>query len=145
MRNRQLIGACLWVVLVIALSIRWIAHAQQIAPQPPDDPRFTGKTSTLDAKELSVSRRRFEAGARSAWHSHERGQLLFVQEGRARIQRRGQPMKKLDPGESDYTGPHVAHWHGAVPGQPLVQVAVGFGGETKWMEKVTDEEYQGKR
>ena len=118
------------------------------AAQPPapagDDPRFTGETSTLESKDLGVSRRRFEAGARSAWHSHDRGQLLFVEEGRARLQKRGESMKELGQGESDYTRASVAHWHGATPHGPLVQVAVGFGGETRWMEKVTDEEYQGK-
>ena len=118
------------------------------AAQPPapagDDPRFTGETSTLESKDLGVSRRRFEAGARSAWHSHDRGQLLFVEEGRARLQKRGEAMKELGRGESDYTRANAAHWHGATPHEPLVQVAVGFGGETRWMEKVTDEEYQGK-
>ena len=29
-------------------------------------------------------------------------------------------------------------------GQALVQINVGFGGETKWMEKVTDAEYNGR-
>jgi hypothetical protein len=28
-----------------------------------------------------------------------------------------------------------------VPGQALVQINVGFGGETKWMDKVSDAEY----
>lgn len=144
MNLRQLLGVGLWLVLAIAVSINWIGHAQQTAPPPADDPRFTGKTSTLEAGEVRLSRRRFEAGARSAWHSHDRGQLVFVQEGRARIQQRGQTMKELGPGDSDYTGPDVVHWHGAAPGQPLVQVAVGFGGDTKWMEKVTDAEYQGQ-
>ncbi|MBI1874692.1 MAG: cupin domain-containing protein [Acidobacteria bacterium] len=144
MNLRHVLGACLWLVLAFAVTINWIGHAQQTAQPPVDDPRFTGKTSTLEAKDLSVSRRRFEAGARSAWHSHDRGQLVFVQEGRARIQKRGQTMRELGPGDSDYTGPNVVHWHGAVPDQPLVQIAVGFGGETKWMEKVTDAEYAGK-
>lgn len=144
MKLRQLIGVCLWLALAVAVTINWVGHAQQPAQPPADDPRFTGKTSTLEAAEVSLSRRRFEAGARSAWHSHDRGQLVFVQEGRARIQRRGQTMKELGPGDSDYTGPDVVHWHGAAPGQPLVQVAVGFGGATKWMEKVTDAEYQNK-
>jgi hypothetical protein len=44
-------------------------------------------------------------------------------------------------GESDYTGPNVVHWHGAVPGTHLIQVNVGFSGETRWMQKVTDAEY----
>jgi len=31
-----------------------------------------------------------------------------------------------------------------VPGQALVQINIGFGGETKWMDKVTDAEYNRK-
>jgi quercetin dioxygenase-like cupin family protein len=119
------------------------AGAQQ--PAPKDDPRFTGKSDVLESKDLGVSRRRFEPGARSAWHSHERGQLLYVEEGRARTQKRGQALREMGPGESDYTGPNVVHWHGAVPQTHFIQVAVGFGGGIKWMERVTDEEYAGKK
>lgn len=130
-----------WLVLALTVSVVWIGHAQQTAAPPAQDLRFTGKTSTLDAKSLTASRRQFDAGARSAWHSHERGQLVFVEEGRARVQKRGQRIRELGPGESDYTPPKVEHWHGAVPAQALIQVALGFGGETKWMDKVTDTEY----
>jgi hypothetical protein len=28
--------------------------------------------------------------------------------------------------------PDVAHWHGAAPDQPLVQINIGFGGGAKW-------------
>ena len=56
-----------------------------------DDPRFTGISTVLDAKDLSAARRRFEPGARSAWHSHDNGQLLFVEKGRGRTQKRGRP------------------------------------------------------
>src|SRR5471032_1959215 len=114
------------------------SYAQQ------DDPHFTGKSIVMDGKELSVARRSFEAGARSAWHSHDHGQLLMVEDGRMRTQKRGGSIKELGKGESDYTGPNVEHWHGAVPGQALVQINVGFGGDTKWLEKVTDAEYRGK-
>jgi len=31
-----------------------------------------------------------------------------------------------------------------VPAERYVQVAVSFGGDIKWMEKVTDAEYNGK-
>ena len=105
-----------------------------------DDPRFTGKSAAMEGKDLSVARRSFEPGARSAWHYHENGQLLLVEDGRMRTQKKGGPIRELGKGESDYTGPKVVHWHGAVPGQALVQINVGFGGETKWMEKVTDAE-----
>jgi quercetin dioxygenase-like cupin family protein len=129
---------------VLAASAHWVGQAQQ-PPPAGDDPRFTGKSVTMESKDLSIARRHFEAGARSAWHSHERGQLLMVEEGRMRTEKRGQPIKELGVGESDYTAPNMVHWHGAVPGQPLVQINVGFGGDTKWLDKVTDEEYQGRK
>jgi hypothetical protein len=37
------------------------------------------------------------------------------------------------------------HWHGAAATQALVQLNVGFGGSAKWLEDVTDAEYQGKK
>lgn len=140
---RQLVGVSLWLALAVTISMVWIGHAQQPSAPGGDDPRFTGKTATLEAKDLVVSRRQFDANARSAWHSHDRGQLIFVEEGRARVQRRGEAMKELSRGDSDYTGPSVEHWHGAAPTQALTQTAVGFGGETKWLAKVTDAEYGG--
>jgi quercetin dioxygenase-like cupin family protein len=134
----------LWLVLALAVSTHWVGRAQQPPTAAADDPRFTGKTVTMESKDLSIARRRFEAGARSAWHSHDRGQLLMVEEGRLRTQKRGQAIKDLGVGESDYTAPNIVHWHGAGPGQALVQINVGFGGDTKWLEKVTDAEYNRK-
>jgi hypothetical protein len=46
--------------------------------------------------------------------------------------------------QSDYTGPTIVHWHGAPPGQALVQIDVGFSGQTQWLEAVTDAQYTGK-
>ena len=109
-----------------------------------NEPRFTGKSVVMDGKDLSAARRSFEAGARTFWHSHDNGQLLLVEDGRMRTQKKGGAIKELGKGESDYTGPKVVHWHGAAPGQALVQINVGFGGETRWMEQVTDAEYAGK-
>jgi quercetin dioxygenase-like cupin family protein len=128
------IAVLLWLVLA------GVVAAQQAA----DDTRFTGKTIVMDGKDLSAARRQFEPGARSAWHSHDKGQLLWVEDGRMRTQKKGGPVRELGGGESDYTGPNVVHWHGATTGQALVQINIGFGGETKWMEKVTDAEYNGR-
>jgi quercetin dioxygenase-like cupin family protein len=115
----------LGLVLLLVVSTHWVGQAQQTAAgaQAGDDPRFTGKSVTMDGKDLSAARRHFEPGARTAWHSHDNGQLLL---------------------ESEYAGPNVVHWHGATLGQALVQINIGFGGDTKWMEKVTDAEYQRK-
>jgi quercetin dioxygenase-like cupin family protein len=133
-------------VLLLVASMHWVGQAQQAAggAQAGDDPRFTGKSVTMDGKDLSAARRHFEPGARTAWHSHDKGQLLLVEDGRMRTQKKGAPVRELGVGESDYAGPNVVHWHGATLGQALVQINIGFGGDTKWMEKVTDAEYQRK-
>ncbi|HEY6213209.1 MAG TPA: cupin domain-containing protein [Vicinamibacterales bacterium] len=107
--------------------------------------QFTGKSVTLDGKDLSAARRHFEAGARTYWHSHEHGQLLLVERGTMRTQKRGQTVRDLGAGESDYTPANVQHWHGATPNEELVQINVGFGGQTKWLEEVSDAEYNAKR
>jgi quercetin dioxygenase-like cupin family protein len=130
--------------IAVLLGLGLLLVASSYAQQTADDPHFTGKTTVMDGKDLTAARRRFEPGARSAWHSHDKGQLLLVEEGRMRTQKRGQAVTELGAGESDYTGPNLVHWHGAAPGQALVQINVGFGGETKWMEKVTDAEYNRK-
>ena len=126
------------MVLALGLVLVGSSYAMQ------EDPRFTGKSVVMEGKDLSAARRSFEAGARTAWHSHDNGQLLLVEDGRMRTQKKGGPIRELGKGESDYTGPKVVHWHGAAPGQGLIQINVGFGGETQWMDKVTAAEYNGK-
>jgi quercetin dioxygenase-like cupin family protein len=134
------------IALAVSLSALFIVSTRWMGAQPPaGDPRFTGRSDAMDSKDLSIGRRRFEAGARAAWHSHDKGQLLFVEQGRGRVQRRGEAIRELKPGDSDYTEPNVVHWHGAAPDQAFVQINVAFGGDTKWMEKVTDDEYLGRK
>jgi quercetin dioxygenase-like cupin family protein len=123
---------------VLVLLLVASGYAQQ------NPPLFTGKSVTMEGKDLSAARRSFEPGARTYWHSHDNGQLLLVEDGRMRTQKKGGPVRELGKGESDYTGPNVVHWHGAVPGQQLIQINVGFGGSTKWLNEVTDVEYNGK-
>ena len=137
----RLFGVVMWMGAALFVSSHWIVSAQN---QANDDPRFTGLSSSMDAEGLGVSRRRFEAGARSAWHSHTFGQLLFVEEGRARTQKRSQAMREMGPGESDYTGPDVEHWHGAAPGEHFIQIGVGFGSGIEWLDRTTDDEYAGR-
>jgi len=131
-------------VLLLMMTAVWTRAAQQPGAADLEAARFTGKTTVLEPGGVGVTRRRFEAGARTAWHSHPNGQLLFVQEGRLRMQKRGQAIKEMSPGESDFTPGNVEHWHGAAATTPLTHVAVGFGGDTRWLGKVTDDEYAGK-
>ena len=125
------------VLLGLGLLLVGSSYAQQ------NEPRFTGKSVAMEGKDLSVARRGFEPGARTFWHSHDNGQLLLVEDGRMRTQKKGGAVKELGKGESDYTGPKVSHWHGATPTEALVQINVGFGGSTKWLQEVSEDEYKG--
>jgi quercetin dioxygenase-like cupin family protein len=131
--------------LTFAASVAWTQPPSPPASASQGQAQFTGKSETMDGKDLSVARRHFEAGARTYWHSHDNGQLLLVEKGRMRTQKRGQSVRDLGVGDSDYTPPNMQHWHGATPGEELVQINVGFSGGAKWLEAVTDAEYNGKK
>ena len=128
--------------IAVAIGLGALLAATSYAQQ--NAPLFTGKSVVMDGKELSAARRSFEPGARTYWHSHDNGQLLLVEDGRMRTQKKGGPVRELGKGESDYAGPNVVHWHGASASQTLIQINVGFGGGTKWLNEVTDAEYNGK-
>jgi quercetin dioxygenase-like cupin family protein len=128
---------------IVAAGLTTLAlHAQTPAPPQAGGVQITGTSTVMDGKDLSVARRRFEVGARSYWHSHDNGQLLYVEAGRMWAAKRGQAKHELGPGESDYTGPNVEHWHGATTQSHLIQVNVGFGGGTRWLEAVPEADYR---
>ena len=133
------------LMLAVSLAALFFASTRwTLAQQPGTTPQFTGTSTVMDGKDLSAARRSFEPAARTYWHSHDNGQLLLVEKGTMRVQKRGDKMRELKVGESDYTGPNIVHWHGAGPKEPLVQINVGFSGGSKWYEAVTEEQYNGK-
>jgi len=89
----------------------------------------------------------FEPGARTNWHTHPEGQILYVVTGEGQAQREGEPIVKIGPADVVYFAPGEKHWHGAAPGTFMVHIAVNpaasSDGGTDWMEPVTDEEYSG--
>jgi quercetin dioxygenase-like cupin family protein len=124
------------------------AAAQQEQPAPAAGRgnflnNFTGTVTVGNTKDMSSSRIKFEAGARTNWHLHSAAQLLLVEEGRGRLQELGEPLKDLPAGQPVLTKPNVLHWHGASPDQSAQQFSV-YSGTLEWKEKVTDEEYTGK-
>jgi quercetin dioxygenase-like cupin family protein len=104
---------------------------------------FTGTVGVVDSSEMRMSRIRFEAGARTNWHVHSTGQIILIEEGRGRLQERGEPVRDLLPGQPVYTRPNVPHWHGAAPDVPAVQFSV-YSGDLTWQEPVTDQQYLGR-
>jgi 4-carboxymuconolactone decarboxylase len=53
----------------------------------------------LDPSDASGGSVTFEAGARTAWHSHPRGQILIVTAGTGRVQRWGDPIEEIRQGD----------------------------------------------
>ncbi len=89
----------------------------------------------------------FEPGARTNWHTHPEGQILYVVTGTGRAQEEGEPIVEIEAGDVVYFAPGEKHWHGAGPDTFMVHVAINpantTSGGTDWMEPVTDEEYPG--
>ena len=144
--RRTVVRFSLAVLFIGTTSFEWISHAQQPVGAPPQgSANYTGQTSNVDPAGMLAGRRRFERGARSAWHTHPAGQLLFVEDGRLRVQRRGEPFRDLAPRESDFTPANVPHWHGATPDSHAIQASLSFGGIGPWLDPVTEQEYLGKK
>ncbi len=86
----------------------------------------------------------FDAGARSAWHTHPAGQTLIITEGTGWVQAWGQPKQELHPGDVVWTPPGVKHWHGATSTSAMTHLAIQEavnGKVVEWMEHVTAEQY----
>ena len=93
---------------------------------------------------LSCASVGFQPGARSAWHTHPKGQLLIVTEGTGLIQEWGKPVKRITKGDVIWTPAGVKHWHGASQKSSMTHTAINElkdGKAVDWMEKVTDAEY----
>ena len=92
----------------------------------------------------SGARVTFEPGARTAWHSHPLGQTLIVTSGVGRVQRWGDPVDEIRPGDVVWIPAGQKHWHGASPTTAMSHIAIVEqldGKSVDWMEKVTDEQY----
>lgn len=90
---------------------------------------------------LNLANVHFHPGARTAWHTHDGGQTLYVGEGRGLIQSRGKPVVEMRPGDVIYTPTGEEHWHGAEPQHFLTHLSITEG-NVDWGAYVTDEEYQ---
>lgn len=86
----------------------------------------------------------FESKARTNWHSHPGGQLLFITSGKGYYQAKGEPAQLLHKGDVVEIPRNVVHWHGAAPDSEFAHIAVSLNvdeGGAVWMGPVTDEEY----
>jgi quercetin dioxygenase-like cupin family protein len=125
------------LALVIATAGVWLGRAQQ----EKQNSNFTGTiTRITENSQAAIAHIRFEAGARTKWHSHESGQIILVEDGVCRTQVKGGPVIDLHAGETTYSAPGVVHWHGAAPDQACTQFNVTRGA-VKWLDEVSEKEY----
>lgn len=108
------------------------------------DPLFQAKATTR-ATGAYVT---FEPGARTAWHTHPVGQTLIVTAGAGRVQRWGDPVQEIRPGDVVWIPPGQKHWHGASPTTAMTHIAVtelADGKAVDWLEKVSHTQYEGEK
>jgi 4-carboxymuconolactone decarboxylase len=87
----------------------------------------------------------FEPGARTAWHTHPRGQILIVTAGTGRVQLWGGAIEEIRSGDVIRIPAGQKHWHGASPQTSMTHIAITEqrdGTAVQWMEKVSDEQYK---
>lgn len=82
----------------------------------------------------------FTPGARTFWHSHERGQILQVTAGDGVVCTRGGTPQRLRAGDTVWVPPGEQHWHGASTASFLAHTAISLG-VTQWAGEVSDTEY----
>ncbi len=99
-------------------------------------------TRGLPPSGVSVAAVRFAPGARTAWHSHDGGQTLYVTEGQGLVQARGQEVVELRPGDVVFAPDGEEQWHGAAPEHFMTHLSITEG-EPRWGPQVTDDEYPG--
>ena len=108
------------------------------------DPLF----QTSDPARAAGAQVTFEPGSRTAWHTHPLGQTLIVTTGAGRVQEWGGAVEEIRPGDVVWAPPGVRHWHGAAPTTAMTHLAIQEaldGKVVEWMEKVTDEQYEGAK
>lgn len=124
-----------------------IIRARQ--PAAPSQLRTTTFTGTVYADpvfntgDVVVANVIFTPGARTFWHHHERGQIIYVTAGSGLICAEGGQPQLLQVGDTVWVPPGERHWHGGGPENVLVHLAVSLG-TTSWFDAVTDEEYRSR-
>ena len=114
---------------------KYFPGAVRIDPlfEAPDPARAVGASVT------------FEPGARTAWPTHPLGQTLIVTAGCGQVQRWGDPIEDIRPGDVIWFKPGEKHWHGATATTAMTHIAIQErldGKAADWMEQVSDEQYQ---
>ncbi len=123
--------------------------AMQPTRRGPED-YFTGDVllqpviQSPDPAALNGSIVTFAPGARTAWHTHPKGQTLHVLSGEGLVQEEGGPARLIRAGDTVWIPENLRHWHGATAERSMVHLAIQGevnGSAADWAEQVTPEDY----
>lgn len=120
--------------------------AERLAWRPAPAENFTGNTwfgpLIPEGGPLNALGVMFEPGARTDWHSHPQGQLLYIVSGAGRVQTADGATVEVGPGDVVHAPPGEEHWHGAAPDSYMMHLSLTTGGPTEWLgRRVSEEEY----
>lgn len=126
-------------------------HQKNSRPDMPASPDyFTGPVRMQPVLEAPIPSRvrsvtiDFEPGARTAWHTHPVGQMLYVLSGSGLAQVWGGPVRRINAGDTVWFEPGEKHWHGAASRSAMSHLAVQEfheGRTVDWLEPVSDSDY----
>ena len=98
-----------------------------------------------DGSQVAAAAVHFTPGARTAWHTHPRGQTIWVTEGVGLCQRDGGPIEVIRAGDRVFFEPGENHWHGAAATRLMTHIAIqqadDDGNVVAWGAHVTDDQY----
>ncbi|HYV91492.1 MAG TPA: cupin domain-containing protein [Chitinophagales bacterium] len=102
-----------------------------------------------DNIKCNVAKVTFEPAARNHWHTHPAGQVLLATQGKGYVQKKGEPIQLLLPGDVVIILPGEEHWHGAAHDSIFTHMAIQplseKGEDIFWLKAVTEEEYNAYR
>ncbi len=122
--------------------------AEHVEWSPAPEEHFTGRVwfgplSHETPEGLNALGVWFEPAARTDWHTHPAGQVLYGVSGSGLVQTEAGETVELTPGDVVYSPPGERHWHGAASQSPHIHLSLTWGGPTEWFpDKVSDDEYR---
>lgn len=85
----------------------------------------------------------FEPGARTDWHHHPGGQVLYVAAGSGFVVNTEGDIAAIGAGDVVTIPSGETHWHGASPSSHMMHLSLTTGGPTEWIgRKVIDVDYE---
>jgi quercetin dioxygenase-like cupin family protein len=122
--------------------------AEEIGWTPAGTEHFTGdvwfgQLSKVADPGLDALGVLFSPGARTDWHTHPDGQVLYIASGAGKVQKDDGETVQVSSGDVVYSPAGEVHWHGASDNSYMINLSLTTGGPTNWLpDKVSDEDFR---